>query len=261
MMKNVELYVNQIKDDAIFIAKKIEKALLDNGYNITESEPNLVIGFGGDGTLIHWLRSTNYNTNSKYIGVNCGTLGFLQDFDITNPEVFVKNIPNYIEEKLNFVSLTLCTGNEVINYQALNEFNIKNNDDNSFIAKVMIENVFLENLRGTGFIFSTPTGSTAHNISSIGSIIYPGIEAIMMTPREAIVNSKIRCLPKSICIPKGIEITLFPVNDDDIKILSDGRKIYTGKYERISISYSNKYMTKLTNKSNNFVSKIREKLI
>lgn len=260
-MKNVQLYVNRIKDDAILIANNVEKELIDKGYNITKTEPDLVIGFGGDGTLIHWLRSTNYNTNSKYIGVNCGTLGFLQDFDVTNPEAFVNNIPNYVEEKLNFVTLLLYNKDNIITFYALNEFNILNNNDNTFRAKIMIENGFLENFAGTGFIFSTPTGSTAHNISSIGAIIYPGIEAIMMTPSEAIVNSKVRCLSKSVCIPKGIEITLFPGNDDDIKILSDGGKIYTGKYERISISYSNKYMLKLTNKLNNFVSKIREKLI
>lgn len=260
-MKNVQLYVNRTKSDAAFIANNVEEALQENGYTITDESPDLVIGFGGDGTLLNWLKSTNYDTKAKYLGVNCGTLGFMQDFDVTNPESFVTNIPYYIEEKLNFVTLELFAENEKKIFNALNEFYILNDNDNSFKAKVMIANGYLEDFIGTGFIFSTPTGSTAHNISSIGSILYPGIEAIIMTPSETIVNSKIHCLPKSICIPRDIKITLFPNDDDKIKIISDGGKIYSGNYSKISIYYSKSYMTKLTNKSSSFTAKIREKLI
>lgn len=260
-MKNVQLYVNRTKSDAAFVANNVEEALLENGYTITDENPDLVIGFGGDGTLLNWLKTTDYNTNSKYIGVNCGTLGFMQDFDVTNPESFVSNIPKYIEERLNFVSLELLVNGEKKSFNALNEFCILNDDDNSFKAKVYIENGFLEDFVGTGFIFSTPTGSTAHNISSIGSILYPGMEAIIMTPSETIVNSKMHCLPKSICIPKDVKITLFPNDEDKIKIISDGGKVYSGNYSKITICYSKSYMTKLINKSSSFTAKIREKLI
>lgn len=260
-MKTVELYVNRRKDEAVFMAKNIEKSLKKHDYSITSLSPELVIGIGGDGTLLNWLNSRKYSTNSKYIGVNCGTLGFMQDFEVTNPETFVERIPYFVEERLYFVSISIYQKEDVFTFDALNEFKIVNNDDSSLRADIFIENGFLENFVGTGFIFSSPTGSTAQNLASIGPILYQGIDAIIMTPIEAIVNSKFHCLAKSICIPKGIDVTLFPSCSNEIRIIADGKKIFVGNYDQISISYSSNYMMKLTDKTNNFVAKIREKLI
>ena len=128
-------------------------------------------------------------------------------------------------------------------------------------TNVKVADEFLENFAGTGLIFCSPTGSTAHNISSIGSVMFPGVEAMQMTPSEAIVNRRLRCLPKSICVPKGISVTLTSINNDKIKIIADGKKIYDGEYIKIRIRYSNSYMIKLTDRKNSFVQTIKEKLI
>ena len=108
MLKNVELFVNNTKPKAIELSGKVKDSLQKYGYNIIESadsNEDIVIGFGGDGTLLKWLSSKNYKTEAKYIGINCGTLGFLQDFDVSDVQEFVKNIPNFIQQRLNFVSL------------------------------------------------------------------------------------------------------------------------------------------------------------
>ena len=91
--------------------------------------------------------------------------------------------------------------------------------------------------------------------------MFPGVEAMQMTPSEAIVNRRLRCLPKSICVPKGISVTLTSINNDKIKIIADGKKIYDGEYIKIRIRYSNSYMIKLTDRKNSFVQTIKEKLI
>ncbi len=261
MIKTVKLYVNNSKEKAYSIAKLVEKELLLAGYQITDTNPDLVIGFGGDGTLLRWLSSENYNTNSKYIGVNCGTLGFMQEFEIADAKSFVYNIDNLTEEKIPFIKIEISNQGRKFKFSAINDFNVLNGNDKSLRINLSIGNEFLETFVGTGFIFSSPTGSTAHNISSIGSIIYPTMEAIQITPQEAIVNSKIRCLSKSICIPKGIDIILSSINSDKIKIISDGIKVYDDVFDKIRISFSDEYMTKLTDKKQNFIKKVREKLI
>ena len=157
--------------------------------------------------------------------------------------------------------MKIIKGNNKIVYNAINDFNILNGDDKSFRTNVFIESEFLETFAGTGLIFSSPTGSTAHNISSVGSIVYPSMDIIQITPQEAIVNSKIRCLPKSICIPRGINISLTPANEDKIKVISDGIKVYHDTFEKINIYYSNTFLVKLIKSSNNFIQKVREKLI
>ena len=56
MIKKVKLYVNVSKEKAVETADKVKQALLDNGYEIVEEGADLVIGFGGDGTLLKWLK-------------------------------------------------------------------------------------------------------------------------------------------------------------------------------------------------------------
>lgn len=260
-MKRVELYVNSLKEKAKKLSEIISRELVKNGYEIVRDKPDIIIGFGGDGTLLNLLHEKKYNINAMYIGINCGTLGFLQEFEVIDVAEFVKNIPNYIQQKIYFLEIEVINGKERKIFNALNEFNVQSSNDKSFRTRVEIQNEVLEDYIGTGLIFSSPTGSTAQNLSAGGSIIYPELEVIQITPREAIVNKEMHCLSKSICIPSNISISLIPNNDDEIKIYSDGIATYIGKYERINIYYSNSNITKLTDKQNSFVRKIREKLI
>lgn len=82
-----------------------------------------------------------------------------------------------------------------------------------------------------------------------------------MTPSEATVNCKMKSISKSICIPKGISISLTPRSPDNIHIISDSNIVYTGSYSKISVTYSNSYVTKLTPTKHSFIKKIRKKLI
>lgn len=265
MIKKVQLYINNTKRNASNIAKELKQKLPQYGYIITDSDPDLVIGFGGDGTLLNWLSDNNYNTKVKYIGINCGTLGFMQDFNSYNMDEFIRNIPTYVEEKLNFIKLEIVKPNSYSSsnscFYALNEFCIKSNIDKAFRTSVEISGEFLEDFVGEKLLFSTPTGSTAQNRSAHGSILFPSLNIIQMTPSDNAINSCMRSLTSSICIPSNLSISLSPSNHDEIKIISDGKIVYTGLYDKIIISNSDLYMTKLTDKKNSFVSKIREKLI
>ena len=261
MNKKVELYVNSTKPKAMLLSKKIEEELISQGYEIVEEEADIIIGLGGDGTLLNLLRERNYSISSKYIGVNCGTLGFLQDFEVENVENFVRNISNYVEKDLSFLNICIRKGNAVYEFNALNEVMVQDGEDKAFRTNVYIENEFLEKFVGTGIIFSSSTGSTAMNLSAGGAIIHSGLDVIQMTPREAIANSKMHCLPKSICIPKEMDISLWPNASDKIKIYADGACVYSGEYDKVQVYYSDKYMTKLQSAESNFIKTIREKLI
>jgi len=262
MIKKVKLYVNSSKEKALVVSEKVKQSLIQNGYQIVDEGADLVIGFGGDGTLLKWLNEGRGCPEEKYIGVNCGTLGFMQEFEVEYVEEFVKNIPNYIEKRLYYVELQFVSGSRrYVGFYSINDFSILNAEDKTFRANVSIDYELLETYVGTGLIFASPTGSTARSLSSVGSIMFPEIQAMQMTPIEPIVNSKIHCIAKSICIPLGKVVTLTPANKDKIKIISDGICIYEDVFDEISIRLSDRYMTTLTDKKNSFVKKIREKLI
>lgn len=262
MKEKIFLYVNNTKTAAIPLSKKVKRSLISAGYDVIDDvkdKVDIVIGFGGDGTLISWLSNNNYTNNSKYIGINCGTLGFLQDFDVMDVKEFVDNIQNYVEEHLSFADIIINIDNNVYTYNALNEFVIKRLDDKALRVGVKVSDVLLENYVGTGLIFSTPTGSTARNLSSGGSIVCPGIDSIQMTPIEP--NRFIGALDKSIIFPKEVSITLFSNSNEEVKVLSDGGEVYTGKFDKITISLSDKQLIKLVDKKVNFFKKVGKKLI
>ena len=55
MLKNVQMYVNNAKRNALDLSMKVRQELISSGYKIIEDGvqiPDLVIGFGGDGTLL-----------------------------------------------------------------------------------------------------------------------------------------------------------------------------------------------------------------
>lgn len=261
-MKKVRLYVNDTKCEALVNKNKICEALKYYGYEEVESNEDIVIGLGGDGTLFRFLKDANYDVAAKYIGVNCGTLGFLQDFDVTDEYDFVSNIPNYISQKLCFAELKITIDEKTKMFYALNEFSLHHTKYKSFKTSVYVENEKLEDFVGTGIVFSTPTGSTALNLSAGGCILHQSLEVIQMTPREAITNSKMHSLSKSICIPKGMDFSLKPIStEDEISIDSDGENIYSGKYNSIRISFSDKGIYLLKSSNVNFIKTIREKLI
>ena len=261
MIKRIKLYVNTSKDKALELSEKVRESLMKNGYEIVEDKADLVVGFGGDGTLLKWLNEQRSLPRERYLGVNCGTLGFMQDFEVDDVDVFVNNIPNYVEKKVYYLILVVKLNGRRRLFHMINDVSVLNAEDKTFRAKVDIDRESLETYVGTGLLFATPMGSTARNISSVGSIMFPEINAIQMTPIEPIVNSKIHCLAKSICIPNNKEITLMPVNRDKVKIMSDGICVYENLFDEIHIGLTRKYMKILTEKDNSFVKKIREKLI
>ena len=261
MKKRVQLYVNATKQEAIDLSEKVKLELIKQGYEVVETNPDIIIGFGGDGTLLHLLREYDYNISAWYIGVNCGTLGFLQYFNVTNVEEFVEGIPMYLYQKLSCIQIGINIAGNKYTYKALNEFVIQDSNDKTFRASVNISGQLLENYVGSGMIFATSTGSTALNLSAGGCIVHPELKCIQITPREAITNSKMHCLAKSICIPSNYNIVLKPNGGSHIKIYADGNLVYTGAFDSISIYYRQDNITVLRDASDSFIKTIREKLI
>jgi len=263
MKKNVHLYVNYTKPEALSLACDVQDALIAQGYNTkcSAETADIAIGFGGDGTLLRFLRENDYNVRAKYIGINCGTLGFLQNFNIENINEFIEGIPRYSTQIFRLIEIKIAYEDKYHIFKALNEFIIQDENDKTFRTNIHINDEFLENYVGTGMIFSSPTGSTALNYSAGGAIVHPNIETIQMTPREAMANRKMHCLSKSICIPNGFTITLTPNSTENIKIYSDTERVYVGKYDKIQLRFSTDYLCKLSNNEDNFIKTIREKLI
>jgi NAD+ kinase len=242
------------------VVTNIETVLQKNGiyYSVNsldnlDKEVSFVIVVGGDGTLLKTARFY-----SKYgvpvFGFNLGRLGFLAQSSSDDIETAINKIikgETICEERL---MLSVKPGNLV----ALNDIVIKS-ESFSRTARlfVSVNGDVICNYLADGIIISTPTGSTAYNISAGGPILVPRLNALVIVP---ICPHSLNTRPIVIPSNEKIEITSMD-HTKKLKVCADGQNTYTVS-ENMSIKVrrhkNNAKLVLLDNIS--FYSVIRQKL-
>jgi NAD+ kinase len=146
---------------------------------------DLLVVLGGDGTLIHAAELCG-QTEVPILGVNMGTLGFLteipRDRAIEMLELALQG--KLIASPRLMLAVEVRDGEEVLFAgQALNDAVVSKNA----LSRLAILEVSIDGQRATsyeadGLIVATPTGSTAYSLSAAGPIVYPTMEAFLLTP-------------------------------------------------------------------------------
>lgn len=146
---------------------------------------DLVVVLGGDGTLLGAARKVG-RYGLPILGVNLGGLGFLTEIPL---EMLYKDIEKVItgqvtvEPRLMLQASILRNGEEKCRFSVLNDVVINKGALARIIdLRVSIDGHFLTTFRSDGLIISTPTGSTGYNLSAGGPILYPDLEALILTP-------------------------------------------------------------------------------
>jgi NAD+ kinase len=136
---------------------------------------------GGDGTLLGIVREAA-REKVPIIGVNRGSLGFLTTFSADEiRSLFPALLAG--EFQLAYRSLLACSIGNGPSEVALNDVLIKDELNSRIVRlEVFADGELVTDYYCDGLIFSTPTGSTAYNLSAGGPIIHPGSEVIAMTP-------------------------------------------------------------------------------
>jgi len=230
-VKNMKIKLfESSSEDSSFIKDIISSLLIESGFYITESNKfDIGIAIGGDGTFLHMVMETDFNPNSLFIGINNGTLGFLQEIKPNEIKKFIKNLEKkkYKIEELSFEEILVTHNGKKDKYKSLNEVVVREKDLKTAYFDVLIDNELLENFVGDGVMVSTPTGSTSYNLSGGGAIIYNGIHALEITPLAPINNYVYRTLTNSIIIPDFKTINIVPVKrTKSVNLFIDGR-LYT----------------------------------
>lgn len=171
------------------------------------------------------VKENNFNDKIYYIGINSGTLGFLQEINIEECSDFVKrlNSNNFKEENISIQETKVITDDHIYNFNSLNEIVIRKNNFNTLKIPVYVDNELLEDFTGDGILVSTSTGSTAYNMSFGGSIIYNTLNTLSITPIAPLNNKAYKTLVNSVIIPSNKVISLHPnKNNDDLFLMIDG---------------------------------------
>ncbi|NMA50397.1 MAG: NAD(+)/NADH kinase [Mollicutes bacterium] len=262
MIKKIWLYPNN-DDKSIEISNIIKEKLISNGY-IIDKNCDLVIAIGGDGTFLRMVKKMNFNSNIYYVGINTGTLGFLQEIKVDEVDCFIKELKNgeFKIEEIGIQETEIETNNKKYNYLTLNEIVIRDKNLKATKLNIKINGDLLERFIGDGILIATSTGSTAYNLSFGGSIVYNTFNSLQITPIAPINTKVYRALRNSVIIPNHKEIIVEPEFDKkDLHISFDGNSYYFDNVKKIKTEIKDKTIKCIRLKHYNFPKKINEKLL
>lgn len=172
----------------VFLTEQVAKKLGRNdGVARVEDiyqNADFVVVLGGDGTILRVARvAAKYS--APILGINLGTLGYLADVEkndaITAIEKALRG--EYTIEKRMMLEAFVDRGciSHDLNI-ALNEVAISNSVFSRMITlSISVNDDFIDTYRADGIIVSTPTGSTAYNLSAGGPILKPDTELMAIT--------------------------------------------------------------------------------
>lgn len=196
--------VNEAIDEFVGFAK--DKAEIVASYGIEDvkdaekpgSTPTKVEGleqcdfavvFGGDGSIISTARKVS-EASVPVIGVNVGKLGFLAEFSVDElkdffPRLLKENVP--VDRRM-MLGCSVFSGRESRRSErfcsaAINDIFITAGPPFRTVElKILVDEQPLAGCVSDGLIISTPTGSTAYNLSAGGPIVSPKMDAMVITP-------------------------------------------------------------------------------
>lgn len=218
---------------------------ISENYSL-DAELNICIG--GDGAFLRAVHRNKFPT-IPFIGINTGHLGFFQEILPTNIDEFIDKYINkdFEIEEIYLVDAEVCTKQKCFNLTGVNEIVIKGIKSKVVHLGIYIDGNHLQKFSGDGIIVSTPVGSTAYNFSSGGSIIYPSIKTLQITPLSPISSKTFRSLPNSAVIPGELIISIKPEfkYENSILIINDGMEFIYDNIISINLNISDNKIYKL----------------
>ncbi len=220
------------KDIEVICEKESAKLVGEKGLDFDTlcKQSDVLISIGGDGTLISLTRES-LKYQKPILGISAGRLGFLTDVKPEECENFVdKMISGEIRLDKRTTLEATYKGEK---FYAVNDIVISKTMIKSMITiDVSTNDEKIDSYFGDGVIFSTPTGSTAYNLSANGPILYPFLNAFVITP---VCSHSLNARP--LVMPKEFEV-ICKVNENGIVILDGQNDIYLDAGESIKIKIS-----------------------
>jgi NAD+ kinase len=218
---------------------------------------DFLISLGGDGTLISLCRNS-FHFKKPVLGVYAGQLGFLTDIKSEEIENFIDKIfsQEYRIDTRMMLEVSLHVDNSKKKLVAFNDI-VFSRQKLSSIAKIdaYIDDKLINSYHGDGLIVSTPTGSTAYNISAGGPVVYPLTKALILTP---VCPHSLTQRP--LVLPVNFEVELRS-SDRDTLIIVDGQDNYSmSDFDFVRIKIADSGAKLIHRVDRNYFEVLKEKL-
>ena len=158
---------------------------LDDRVDLSEAEADLVLVFGGDGSILHVARRLGRNP-LPVLGVNYGRFGYLADVE---PDELEQGLDRWLAGDSTVVPRSRMAvrvrgaGGAREESLALNDVVVARSQVGRMVdVEVRIDGRAALGISGDGLIVATSTGSTAHALSAGGPIVEPSVDALVLVP-------------------------------------------------------------------------------
>ena len=219
---------------------------------------DFLFSLGGDGTFLEMVNLVR-DSGIPVLGVNIGRLGFLsyisqENMDESLESVFSGNFE--IEERM--LLQVEVPGVDLQNMAvALNEVRIYKTSGSLITIHVKINEEFLSAYWADGLLLSTPTGSTAYNLSVGGPIVVPESNSFVLSP-IAPHNLTVRplVLPDSAILQLSVD-----TRDSQFQLAVDSRTIDLDVDAAVTIRKADYSLKMIRIENISFYSTLRNKLM
>ena len=279
--KKIGFVTNIEKDPTLQETKKMVDFVLKKGCEVYVSETfsdvhpdviatsssemyksvDFVVVIGGDGTILRVARSAAI-FDTPILGINFGTLGYLADVEKVNAIDAIEKVLNgdfTIENRMMLEPYVErgCVSHEI--NLALNEVCITNSVCSRMIKlSVEVNGEYFDTFRADGIIVSTPTGSTAYNLSAGGPILSPHTELMTITH---ICPHTLYARPFVI---DGNDVVRIRVqsNYNNVQMSCDGQSTVQMKNDDVIVVKKSRDVTRIIKTTNmNFYDILRRKMV
>lgn len=262
-INKVKLFSNN-QEKSLLVKDELTKKLEEYGFLISDDDFELAIAIGGDGSFLKMVKECNFDAKINYIGINTGTLGFAQEIYPENIDEFLKNLVkgNYKINEIGIQETKVYKDKEIIKHYSLNEISIRDANLNTLFLDIYVDGELLENYVGDGILVSTSFGSTAYNLSFLGSIVYNELHTLQITPIAPLNNKSYKSLINSIIIPEKRCISVVPnYRSKELLLTIDGDNIIYDNLSHLEISMDKKRIKCMKMQDYDYTRKINEKFL
>ncbi|MFA6195221.1 MAG: NAD(+)/NADH kinase [Sulfurimonas sp.] len=172
----IEVYIDSISGGMIDV--------MGMEFELLCKQCDILLTLGGDGTLISVVRRS-FNYDIPVLGVYAGNLGFLADVSMDELDDFVANLAcgKYrIDERAVLEAKVTKNGHEIKMYAFNDVVLTRPSISNMITIETLVDGKAFNTYFGDGVVVSTPTGSTAYNLSAGGPVLFPLTNVFALTP-------------------------------------------------------------------------------
>ncbi len=209
------------EDPSVKIPSEVRLVPLEEGL----SEGDILICFGGDGTILHLSKFANLY-HLPILGVNLGSIGFMAELEQSELPLLRRLVDRkyVIEERMMLNVVVRRNGKTVYSDTALNDTVLTKGAVARLLnMEVTGDGVTIASFAGDGVIVCTPTGSTAYSMAAGGPIVEPTAKNVIVTP---ICAHSLTVKPMVLDRKRIVGIRLEPESRRSAYLSTDGGKAF-----------------------------------